>query len=231
MGILIAAGITTALVLIGVAILLRHRADWKPFALAFAVMLPLQPLVFYAIRLPLDGFLRTNYGIASWVTIAALFYASLTEEPAKWLTAAVPAVRRAIVRDPVTVALAGGAGFGIGEIWFLAHALGKSPSYPDLPFWHFSGFMIERLAVCFLHGAFLVPPFYALARGRSFLLGGLAGMVLHFLLNFPIYLAQTDAFGLGPRLWAMALVSWIFWCVVGCVFLIVYYKSRFRAAR
>ena len=146
--------------------LVRRARDWRALALAFVIALPLQPLVFYFVRLPLDGYLRTTYGIVGWVTIASLFYASLTEEPAKWLAAAVPAVRRAIVNDPVVMALAVGLGFGIGEIWFLAHALINAPSYPNLPFWQFSGFMIERLAVCFLHGAFVAPAFYALARGR-----------------------------------------------------------------
>ena len=75
------------------------------------------------------------------VTIVSLFYAPLTEEPAKWLTAAVPKVRQAIRKDPIFLALAAGAGFGVGEIWFLAHALIKSPSYPDLPFWMFGGFL------------------------------------------------------------------------------------------
>ena len=228
MGLLIAAGITTALALCGLAMLLRRVRDWRPVALAFVIALPLHPLVFYAVRLPIDGHLRTTYGIAGWVTIVSLFYASLTEEPAKWLTAVAPSVRRAIVQDPIMLALAAGLGFAIGEIWFLAHALINSPSYPDLPFWQFSGFVIERLAVCFLHGAFLVPPFYALARGHSFLLGGLCGMILHFLLNFPIYLAQVDAFGLGARTWALALVSWIFWCVFGCVAMVVILAGRFR---
>ncbi len=230
MGLFIAACITTALALCGLALLLRHAKDKWALMLAFAMALPLQPLVFYAVRLPLDGYLRTTYGIVGWVTIASLFYASLTEEPAKWLAAAVPVVRRAIVNDPIVMALAVGLGFGIGEIWFLANALIKSPSYPDLEFWQFSGFMIERLAVCFLHGAFIAPLFHALARGRLFWLGGLIGMVLHFLLNFPIYLAQTGAFGIGPAGWAMILVSWIFCCVVGCVFLLVYLAGR-RAPR
>jgi hypothetical protein len=228
-GILIAAGVATALALVGVAILLRQREDWKPLALALLIALPLQPLAFYAVRLPVDGLLRTTYGIAGWVTIVSLFYASLTEEPAKWLTAMVPAVRRAIMRDPVTVALVVGVGFGVGEIWFLAQALVRSPNYPNLPFWHFNGFIIERLAVCFLHGAFVTLPFYALACGRSFLLGGVAGMALHFLLNFPIYLAQIDAFGFGPKLWTTLLLSWIFWSVFGSIFLVVFLANRFKS--
>jgi len=230
-GLLIAAGITTALALGGFAMLLRRARDWRPLMLAFVIALPLQPLVFYAVRLPIDGMLRTTFGIASWVTIASLFYAPLIEEPAKWLTAALPAVRRAIIADPIPLALAAGLGFGIGEIWFLANALVKAPNYPDLPFTQFSGFMIERLSVCFLHGAFLVPPFYRLARGGSFLVGGLCGMVLHFLLNFPIYLAQIDAFGWGARAWAMALVSWIFWCVFGCVGMVAVLAGRFKRWR
>jgi hypothetical protein len=229
MGLLIAAGITTVLALCGLAMLLRRTGDWRPLALAFVAALPLQPLAFYALRLPIDGFLRTTFGMAGWVTIVSLFYAPLFEEPAKWLTAALPRVRRGIRSDPIRLALAVGIGFGIGEIWFLAQALVRSPNYPDLPFWQFSGFVLERLAVCFLHGAFVVPPFYALARGHSFLLGGLCGMTLHFLLNFPIYLAQIDAFGWGARTWALALVSWIFWCVFGCVAMVVHCERKQRA--
>ena len=79
----------------------------------------------------------------------------------------------------------------------------------------FGGFVIERLAVCFLHGALLVPPFYALARGRSFLLGGLVGMVVHFLLNFPIYLARSMLFGLGET-WKLVLLLWVLLFVDPC---------------
>jgi hypothetical protein len=219
-GLIIAAGITTAVALCGFVVLLRRAQNRRPLLLAFLIALPLQPLAFYLIRLPLDGMLRTTFGIAGWVTIASLFYASLTEEPAKWLTAAVPYVRRAILQNPVSLALAAGVGFGIGEIWFLTHALVRPPSYPDLPFWMFNGFMLERLAVCFLHGAFLAPPFVALARGGSFWLGGLVGMILHFFLNFPIYLAQIDLFGWGPAVWPVVLVAWIAVSTAGCAVMV-----------
>src|SRR5207244_3709231 len=109
----------------------------------------------------------------------------------------------------VALALAVGIGFGIGEIWFLARALVLSPDYPDVPFWMFGGFVIERLEVCFLYCAFVALPFVALARVRPFWLGGLAGMFLHFLLNFPIYLAQMDTFGLGRAIWTQALLLWV----------------------
>lgn len=217
MGLFVAAAITTALALCGFAILLRRSDDWRPMALAFAIALPLQPLMIYLVRLPIDGLLRNTFGIAGVVTIISLFYAPLTEEPAKWLTVAMPKVRQAIVKDPIFLALAVGVGFGIGEIWFLAHALIKSPGYPDLPFWMFGGFVLERLEVCFLHGALLIPPFYALASGRSFLLGGLAGMVLHFLLNVPIYFASINVFGLGEN-WKPLLLLWaLLFVVLGAI--------------
>lgn len=200
-------------------------------ALAFLIALPLQPLMIYALRLPVDGSLRSNFGIAAgWITIVSLFYAPLTEEPAKWLTAAVPTVRRAIVDDPIGLALAAGAGFGIGEIWFLAHALINSPSYPDLPFWMFGGFLFERLAVCFVHGVLLIPPFYALASGRSFLLGGAVGMAMHFLLNFPIYLASINLFDLGAS-WKPLLMLWVLLFVVIGAMLVLALPRRPQVAR
>jgi hypothetical protein len=206
---IIAAGITTALALCGLAVVLARAGNWRPVALAFLIALPLQPLAFYVVRLPIDGLLRTTFGMTGWVVIVSLFYAPMTEEPAKWLAAAAPTVRRAIASHPVSVALAVGLGFGIGEIWFLAHALATAPSYPDVPFWMFGGFMVERLEVCFLHGAFVALPFVQLARGRSFWLGGVAGMVLHFLLNLPIFLAQIDVPGLGRQGWIIVLLLWV----------------------
>ena len=215
MGLIIAAGFTTAVALCALAVLLIRAEHRRPAALAFAIALPLQPLVFYAVRVPIDGALKAIFGLGMTVAVASLFYAPLTEEPAKWLTAAVPAVRRAIASQPVTMALAVGLGFAIGEIWFMAHALVSQPGYPNLPAWMFGGFVLERLEVCFLHGAFVALPFSNLARGRSFWLGGLAGMALHFLLNFPILLAQLNLFGLGNT-WVPLLLLWVLGFVAAC---------------
>jgi hypothetical protein len=215
MGLITAAAITTAIALGGLALLLRRAADWRPLALAFVLALPLQPLVFYLVRLPLDGFVKTMFGLNEWVAALSMLYAPLTEEPAKWLVATVPAVRRAITRAPVPVALAVGLGFGVGEIWFLAHALATSPDVPEAPFWMYAGFMVERLEVCFLHGAFVALPFVQLARRGSFWLGGAVGVALHFLLNLPIYFAQIDWLGLGAVAWVSLLIMWVAGFVVG----------------
>jgi hypothetical protein len=218
-GLTIAAGFTTALALCGLALLLARAEDRRSLTLAFILALPLQPLAFYAVRAPLDDMLKATFGFPSWVAVASLLYAPLTEEPAKWLAAALPMVRRAIALHPVAVALAVGIGFGIGEIWFLVHAIVNGPNYPDLPFWMFGGFVVERLEVCFLHGAFVALPFVALARGGSFWLGGLAGMALHFLLNFPVFLARMDMFGLGAA-WLSVLQLWVLASVVACAFMV-----------
>lgn len=129
----------------------------------------------------------------------------------------------------MAVALAVGIGFGIGELWFLAHAIVVAPNYQDFSFWMFRPFIIERLEVCFLHGAFVALPFVQLARGKPFLYGGLAGMALHLLLNFPVLLAQLDLFGLGPA-WPPILNWWIVAMVVACGFMVCR-LSRCQLAR
>ena len=213
MGLIIAAAITTGLamaILAGTLLVIAAPGDRRVLAIAFMVALPLQPLAFYLLRLPIDGLVRAGFGLgAAWI-VASQFYAPLTEEPAKWLVLAVPAVRRALSpRNAMPLALAIGFGFGIGEIWFLANALVRAPSTPDLPFWMFNGFMLERLEVCCLHAAFVALPIAGIARAKSFWPGAIAGLVLHFLTNFPIYLARIDFAGLGATRWMTALGAWV----------------------
>jgi len=216
MGLIIAAAFTTVLALGGVALLLAKSGNWRAAALAFAIALPLQPLALIFVRLPIDHALKLVFGTPTWLVILSLFYAPLTEEPAKWLAALLPAVRRAIMLEPVTMALAVGLGFAIGEIWLIAYSILQLPGVASLPASNFGPFVIERLEVCFLHGAFVALPFACLARGRPFILGGLGGMALHFFLNFPIYLKQIDAFGLGPEAWTSVLLLRIVGFVLAC---------------
>jgi hypothetical protein len=213
MGLIIAAAITTGLALLTIgSVIVRAAcpADRRMLGLAFLIALPLQPLVFYLVRLPIDVGVRSVLGLTAAWGMVALFYAPLTEEPAKWLPLVVPAIRRMLTpANAVPLALAIGLGFGIGEIWFLTHAVIASPSYPDLPFWKFYGFVFERLEVCFLHGVFVAAPIIRLAQGKSFWPGALAGLVLHFLANFPIYPAQLGAFGLSGPVWSVLLLGWV----------------------
>jgi hypothetical protein len=220
MGLLIAAAVTSGLGLIiigGVTLTLAEARDRRVLLLALVMALPLQPLIFAAVRLPLLHAFLPDVS-AGWLRPAFLLaLAPLTEEPAKWLVLLVPAVRRLLSRKSVVpLALAIGLGFGIGEIWFVAHAAMTAPGFVERPFWMYGGFAFERLQVCFLHGAFVALPLATWAWRRSFLSGGIAGMAAHFLLNFPIYLAGIDLFGLGRAVWVTILLLWVPLWVILC---------------
>ncbi len=213
MGIIVAAAITTALVVVLYGYIIARmssRADRSLLVLAALVALPLQPLAFYLVRLPLHHALTGWLGAGALLTAISLFYAPLTEEPAKWLPLLVPAIRRRLTPDnAVALALAVGLGFGVGELWLIAFQLARVPAIAALPFYTFTGFLFERTLVCFLHGGLIVFAYHRLAGGRSFLVGGLIGMALHFALNFPIFLAGIDLFGVGNSVWSTLLTLWI----------------------
>jgi hypothetical protein len=207
MGILIAAVITT-LAVAGfcgyLAIRLSQPADRPILLLAAIVALPLQPLAFYLVRIPLDGLVRAALGTDMAYAIATTSYAPLTEEPAKWLVLLLPAVRRVLRPDnAIAAALAIGLGFGIGEIWFLANQIAQVPAYTGIPFWMFGGFFSERFVVTFLHGGFIAFLVARLAAGRSLVPGALIGIALHYLVNLPIFLRALQAFGLSAETWTL----------------------------
>src|SRR4051812_25153054 len=124
MGIWIAAVITTVLSTAFFGFLIYKLAppqDRCWLLIAAALALPLQPLAFYALRLPLHAGLTSALGPGPLLTTLTQFYAPLTEEPAKWLVLLVPFVRRGLRADnAIALALAIGLGFGIGELWFIA---------------------------------------------------------------------------------------------------------------
>jgi hypothetical protein len=213
MGLIIAASITTllAVALFGYLIWrITDPADRRIVLVAALVTLPLQPLAFYLVRMPLHRGLETLIGPGPALTTLSLFYAPLTEEPAKWLVLLIPLIRRGLTPgNAAGLALATGLGFGIGEIWFLAEQLLRVPQVAVQPFYMFGGFLGERFMVVFLHGAFVVFAFKWLAEGRSFWPGALVGIALHFALNFPIFLVQIDFGGLGRAAWAVLVQAYI----------------------
>ena len=211
-GIYIAALITTAtsLALYG-ALLKRLSApsDRRLLILAFCLTLPLQPLAFYLVRVPLNAWLVELLGKDSGLYLfLTTFYAPLTEEPAKLLPLILPLLYRHIRRENfVNFALALGVGFGIGELWFLAERVARTPELAPLPFYMFGGFFAERLMVCLMHSAFTAVALRKLRNG--FLWGVLGAMALHYLGNFPLFLAALDFGRLGKPIWQMILVIWV----------------------
>jgi len=182
----------------------RERLLW----MAATLTLPLQPLVFYCLRMPLNHWLAAHLGSQSagytwWSTCSA----PLTEEPAKLLVLLIPAVRRDIRPENfVRYALAIGVGFAIGEMWFIANGLAHNPAWARVPFYQFSGYAIERLMVCVFHSTFLAVTLWQLRR--RFPLGLAGAMALHWLGNFPIWLKDWNVFGLGQAVWFSIVEGW-----------------------
>src|SRR5262249_39903802 len=120
---------------------LRMPAKERLLLLATILALPLQPLAFFYVRLPLDHWLIGHLGPHSTAyTWLFTCYAPLTEEPAKLLVLLIPAIRRDIRPENfVRYALAIGLGFAIGEMWFVANRVAQNPQFAHMPFYEFGG--------------------------------------------------------------------------------------------
>jgi RsiW-degrading membrane proteinase PrsW (M82 family) len=167
---------------------LRPPADERLLWLAALIVLPLQPLAFYCVRLPFDHWVVAHLGAKSaayfWLRT---FYAPLTEEPAKLIPLLIPAIRRDIRPENFArYALAIGLGFAIGEMGFVAERVARSPQFAHLPFYQFGGYVSERLMTCVFHSAFVALALWRLRR--KFILGFACAAAGHWLGNFPLVL-------------------------------------------
>jgi hypothetical protein len=225
-GIYVAAILTTGIALaIFVTVIrkLRLPANERLLWLAMLIVLPMEPLAFYLVRVPLDQWLAGQlvHGSATYQWLISL-YAPLTEEPAKLVPLLIPAIRRDInEKNFARYALAIGLGFAIGEMWFIAERIARVPEFAHTPWYLFGGFISERLMTCVFHGAFVAV---ALWRLRSRFLLGLAGaMALHWLGNFPIFLLSWNVGGLGKVFWSVAVQLWIVAYLFGGLALLSYF--------
>lgn len=230
-GIYITAVFTTvvAAALFGILIhKLRMPANERLVWLAALIALPLQPLAFYCVRIPLDHWLAMRLGSASstyaWL---ATLYAPLTEEPAKLVPLLIPAIFRDIRRENfVRYALAIGVGFAIGEMWFIAHSVAHTPNLAALPFYQFGGYVSERLMVCIFHSAFVSVALWRLRR--RFALGIAGAMALHWLGNFPIFLKAWNVGSLGENFWMAAVQLWLLFFFLAILALVLLFYFTFR---
>ncbi len=188
---------------------LPQPADERRLWLAAIVVLPLQPLVFYCVRVPLDHWLVARLGATSSAYQGLItFYAPLTEEPAKLVPLLVPAILRDVrPANFLRYALAIGLGFALGEMGFIAHRVAQVPAFRALPFYQFGGYFGERLMTCVVHSAFVSVALWRLRRG--FVVGIAAAMLLHWLGNFPIALLAWNVGGLGKTFWTLAVQGWL----------------------
>jgi hypothetical protein len=225
-GIYVAGILTTA---IAVAIFgalirsLRSPANERLLWLAALIALPLEPLAFYFIRVPLDHWLEGQlvHGSATYLSLISL-YAPVTEEAAKLIPLLIPAIRRDISpANFARYAIAIGLGFAIGEMWFIAEQIARVPAYQGMPFYLFGGYISERLMTCVFHSVFVGVALWRWRRG--FVFGVLGAMALHWMGNFPIFLMAWDVGGMGKTFWAAVVQGWLILYFLGALALLSYF--------
>lgn len=225
-GIYIAALSTSVLAVIGygtVIYRLPQPANRRLLLLAALVTLPLQPLAFYLMRMPLDqwlvGHLISTSVAYQWLTSV---HAPLTEEPAKLIALLIPAIFRDIrAENFARYALAIGLGFAVGEMWFVAERISHQPTLASLPFHQFGAYAVERLMTCVFHSAFVA---IALSQfRRRFVLGFVGAVAAHWAANFPILLMGWYAGGLGRTTWGLLVGLWLAALFIGALALLAYF--------
>lgn len=165
------------------------RAYWTPLLLCVLFQLPVAYLTFEYVRKPMDLWLRSQFG-PDYAWIPTL-YAPITEELVKLWPLLLPFLWKRLSRENATYfAMALGLGFGLGEIWLLASRIAANPEMNQFPWYYYGGFLGERILVCFIHGGLTVVAVRFL-KTRYFLAGLLGSMILHYLLNLPIFLSRT----------------------------------------
>jgi len=209
----IAAAIATFLSLgiIGTLLLWKTpRKDWNPLFIIILLELPMSLFAFYLIRLPLDKLLLQIFSpFTDRYRFLTTFYAPLTEEPIKLWVLLIPWLfHRINIKNRINIAVAIGVGFGIGELWMLAHQFSKVPSIAQLPWYSFGGYIQERFLVCFMHGAFTASAIIFF-RKKFFIPALLLGMFLHYLGNFPIFLAAINFGGIRTSDWKIIISLWV----------------------
>lgn len=227
-GIYIAAFLTTVFAALGfgwVIARLRQPASAYLLWLTALIALPLQPLVFYLVRLPLDRWLSGQLGSAStayqWLTS---LYAPLTEEPAKLAVLLVPAIFRDIrPANFARYALTIGVAFAIGEMWLVAERIARDSTLAALPFYYFAPYAGERLMTCVGHSA-LVALALSQLRGR-FLLGFAGAATAHWAANLPLLLMARNTGGLGRAAWSIIVQCWLVAVLVGAVAVLSYFLT------
>lgn len=225
----ITALITTILSMLMIGGIIWKRASRKQrpsLLLLFALELPMCALAYYYVREPLlrKIWVWLAVHLDSSLTLATVkqstlymvlrvWEAPIAEELAKlWPISLllIPAVYRyftalfGATTQLVLVAMSLGLGFGVGEIWFVAHFVALDPAYAGLHWYSFGGFMNERFMVCVCHGAFTAVAVSQIGKGGlRLLLGILGGMCLHFIGNSPILLMKINFLQLGESRWAL----------------------------
>jgi len=201
-GILIAAGITTLIVLPIIYLL------WLGSKTSCLTLLPL------LLQLPMS--LILNLTVKNWLNLGIiglglpllttllllLFVAPFTEEAIKLV--GLPLILRSPFKTPDdigieskaglkqlrTAGIMSGLGFGVGEIWAIAWLVSLTPEIGAYPWFFYQPFIIERAEVVFIHGFMGLVSFWGYPRWLPVYY--LLAVVIHASVNAPIILLNLS---------------------------------------
>ncbi len=144
-----------------------------------------------------------------WFTFVLFLLTPISEELIKVIPLLLPWARR-LVKDPCSAFWTGitlGIGFGLGEIVFVAWADAHVPEYAALPWYVLTGFLGERVMVCFVHGVMTSVFLLGLNRGGWWAPAGFLGAIsLHSLVNAGPMLYQLGVLAVwATSLWEVAI--------------------------
>jgi len=217
------ATITSIAIIGGILLRKASRKECLFYVAAFFLLVPMAPLAFYLVRIPLDVWLQGLLGQTSGAYIfLRTLYAPITEEPIKlWILLIPWFLNNLDSKNAIRLGIAVGLGFGVGEIWLLALELAKNPAIASLPWYLLGGFINERVMVCLMHGVFTTIALRQVSK--HFPIGLLGAMAVHYLANFPIFLAAINFGGLGISVWGKILAIWVPFYFLVMVGLLVYF--------
>ncbi len=195
--------------------------------------LPLSAFVNLLIKKPLivwvgeTANIVPNLGLATplWFIILLWLVPPITEEAIKLTPLLLPWARQRLYSraGALWTGTALGVGFGLGEAMFLAYGIAQSAQYTAYPWYAFTGYLGERLIVCFCHGIMTAVVVTGLQQGKwRALTGCLAAMGLHALINVGAVLAQLDV--ISPTVASVSLMASL------VILVIIFERLRRRAA-
>lgn len=223
-----AAAATFAVLFFYFSYILRigDRKDYLRLSAAVLLTLPLAPLAYYGIHLPLDNLIEAviswNSGVYKFIKMG---YGPIIKESIKLAPLTLPFISRRISsKNFVAFGMAFGLGFGIGEIWLTAFRTNHVLANFMLPFGYvLLGFIAERLMFCFLHGAFTS---LVLSHWRRRWVIGLGKAIgLHILAVLPLHLSQMNILGISLRAWRSILPMYLVFFFICMIFMLIYLRS------
>lgn len=202
----------------------------KPGYLVLILMgIPLSALVNILVKGPLAVWVgdQSGYGIAFaigvplWLLLFYAFLAPVTEEAIKVTPLLLPPLRR-LIDSKIAALWAGfalGIGFGLGEVLYLGYSYSQVPDYATIPWYAFTGFLIERMLAVFAHGVLTSIFVAGMSHGVKWgLIAYLVSVGLHFILN------------LGAALLPMGLIDvatvWMLLIATVMVFAVIFEVLR-----